>query len=86
MPVYDSPICVDCSLRSAVTNTNYTRVSLAGWRSLRHREIVAGRPAIEWRCPACWKRYKRSGGLAGQSTRVRAAPSADGTPPDGFTF
>jgi hypothetical protein len=83
MPIYESPACVDCGLRSPVTNTNYTRVSLAGWRSVRHRQIVAGRPAIEWRCPACWKTYRREGGLAGLSTRTRSARSLDGTPPDG---
>jgi hypothetical protein len=84
MPVYESPKCVDCGLRSPLTNANYTRLSLAGWRSIRHRAIVPGRPAIEWRCPACWKAYTRSGGLAGQSGRVRSAANLDRTPPDGM--
>jgi hypothetical protein len=54
----DSPSCIDCGARAPETNTNYTLISTSfGWR-LSRRKDASGGVVVEWRCPACWKKFK----------------------------
>jgi hypothetical protein len=91
MPQYLGPSCSGCGRLSPVTNTNYTRVSLSGWRSVRTRRTYPERPGasqtavrwtIEWRCRTCWLLYKARGGLGMALERQRAlsAPTLPETP------
>jgi hypothetical protein len=86
MPRYIGPSCIDCGVSSPVTNTSYTRVSLAGWRSIRKRRTVTvgllGRRfdhwTIQWRCPVCWGAYRASGQLAITLPEITPASPAPG--------
>ncbi len=54
-------ICRDCGERAPPTNTNYTLISTNfGWR-LTRRDLPDGTKVPEWRCPACWRKYKAQG-------------------------
>jgi hypothetical protein len=93
MPQYLGPACAGCGVVSPVTNTNYTRVSLSGWRSIRTRRAHPGRSGashtivhwtIEWRCRTCWLLYKARGGLARARARERPQlgdPASPGSSP-----
>src|SRR5207237_8471073 len=72
MPRYLGPTCSSCGVVSPVTTTSYTRVSLAGWRSIRRRdanEASRCRWTIEWRCRTCWLVFKARGGMTREITR-----------------
>jgi hypothetical protein len=65
----DRQTCVDCGRKSPQTETNYTLISSRfGWRLL-HYALPNGTIAVEWRCPACWREYKRARGLDMTSSR-----------------
>ncbi len=49
--------CVDCGRTSPETNGEITLTTSFGWR-IRRATNAAGEPATEWRCPACWQRFK----------------------------
>ena len=53
-----SNVCVDCRVLSPRTETNYTLISSKyGWR-LSRSEGPNGTVILEWRCPACWTRFR----------------------------
>ena len=54
----EGPQCVTCLVRSPSTNTNYTLISTNGWR-LTLTQTSDGQRKGEWRCPSCWKKFKR---------------------------
>ncbi len=47
--------CVDCALKSPPTDSNYSLISLAGWRLTA--ASVTG--TNDWRCPPCWNGFKQ---------------------------
>jgi hypothetical protein len=54
----DGAECVDCGMQAPQTNTEDTLLSSAhGWR-LTRATGPDGKPTLEWRCPACWEKYK----------------------------
>lgn len=56
--------CIDCGRLSPPTESGYTLISKEfGWR-LTRKSAVDGTFLLEWRCPACWQKYK-----AKQTTR-----------------
>jgi len=58
--VRDRQTCVGCGKKSPETETNYTLISAQfGWRLTRYRG-ADGSLVIEWRCPSCWREYKRA--------------------------
>src|SRR5581483_3512091 len=60
---------------SPETETNYTLISAQfGWRLTRYQG-PDGSLVVEWRCPSCWRDFKRArtGSNAG-------SPGAGGTP------
>lgn len=57
-------VCVGCRTRAPETNTEYTLISSRfGWR-LTRRLDRDGTFMMEWRCPACWQKYKAERQLA----------------------
>ena len=53
-------VCVGCGKKSPETETNYTLISAQfGWRLSRTRS-PDGSTLIEWRCPTCWREYKKA--------------------------
>lgn len=51
--------CVGCGISSPHTDTGYTLISSTyGWR-LYKRLDESGRRVLEWRCPACWEKFKK---------------------------
>ena len=51
--------CVDCGRIPPKTNTSYTLISSEhGWR-LTKRVDADGQKVMEWRCPTCFKNYKK---------------------------
>jgi len=82
--VVDSQTCVTCGKRAPDTETNYTLISAQfGWRLTRYKG-PDGSLVLEWRCPACWREYKRaraSGPQLGASTPAPGARSASSWPP-----
>jgi hypothetical protein len=67
----DRQVCIGCGKKSPETETNYTLISAQfGWRLTRYKD-ADGTIVIEWRCPNCWRDYKKSKG-------------ADAIPPSGF--
>lgn len=86
MPRCPAVSCKDCGAQCSAHATNYTRVCLEGWRSIRRRVRISSRCEplgglrelclIEWRCPACWGAYMRRGGYTmTRSPRRRAVES-----------
>jgi hypothetical protein len=68
--------CVDCGRMSPETNGENTLTTSYGWR-IRKAVDSAGATAVEWRCPACWQRFK-----AAQATGTGApAASHSSNPP-----
>ncbi|HTQ44988.1 MAG TPA: hypothetical protein VMI75_19645, partial [Polyangiaceae bacterium] len=56
----DRQTCVGCGKKSPETETNYTLISAQfGWRLTRYKN-PDGSLVVEWRCPACWREYKRA--------------------------
>jgi hypothetical protein len=54
--------CVGCGKNAPETDTNYTLISAQfGWRLTRVKR-TDGSVALEWRCPTCWRDYKRARG------------------------
>ena len=49
----ERPTCVECKTSLPETHSDTSLVSRFGWRLSRAKE-----GGIEWRCPACWKRFK----------------------------
>ena len=67
----DRQTCIGCGKKSPETETNYTLISAQfGWRLTRYKD-ADGTIVIEWRCPTCWRDYKKAKG-------------ADAIPPSGF--
>jgi hypothetical protein len=50
--------CVDCQTQSPETELTYSLIALAGWRE-QHTTDAAGATKVEWRCPSCWRTYKK---------------------------
>jgi hypothetical protein len=74
----DRQTCIGCGKKSPETETNYTLISAQfGWRLTRYRN-ADGTIVIEWRCPTCWREYKKAkGDAAGSGTgSVRSAPDS----------
>jgi hypothetical protein len=60
----DRQTCIGCGKQSPETETNYTLISAQfGWRLARYRS-ADGTIVVEWRCPQCWRDYKKSKGDA----------------------
>ena len=58
----DRQTCIGCGKKSPETETNYTLISAQfGWRLTRYRD-ADGNIVIEWRCPNCWRDYKKAKG------------------------
>jgi len=58
----DRQTCIGCGKKSPETETNYTLISAQfGWRLTRYRN-PEGIIVIEWRCPSCWREYKKTKG------------------------
>jgi hypothetical protein len=56
----DRQTCIGCGKKSPETETNYTLISAQfGWRLTRYRN-GDGTIVIEWRCPTCWRDYKKA--------------------------
>jgi hypothetical protein len=74
--------CVGCRAWSPPTETEHTLISAQhGWR-LTRRFDDAGTMVVEWRCPACWARYKqRKNMTATPLDGVPAARLPDDIPP-----
>jgi hypothetical protein len=49
--------CVDCGRISPENSGEHTLTTSFGWR-LRAGRNAAGDRFAEWRCEACWKRFK----------------------------
>jgi hypothetical protein len=51
---------VGCGKGAPETDTNYTLISAQfGWRLTRTKQ-KDGTVTLEWRCPTCWRDFKRS--------------------------
>ncbi|HEX3344685.1 MAG TPA: hypothetical protein VHS09_08945 [Polyangiaceae bacterium] len=60
LSVRDRQTCVGCGKKSPETETNYTLISAQfGWRLTRYKS-ADGALIVEWRCPTCWRDYKRA--------------------------
>ena len=56
----DRQTCVGCGKKSPETETNYTLISAQfGWRLTRYKS-ADGALVVEWRCPTCWRDFKRA--------------------------
>jgi len=77
----DRQVCIGCGKKSPETETNYTLISAQfGWRLTRYRD-AEGNIVIEWRCPNCWRDYKKTkgepaSGPSGSSSDRAAAPDS----------
>lgn len=66
----DAQTCVACGKQAPETETNYTLISAQfGWRLTRYKRDD-GTLVLEWRCPNCWREFKRA--------RTPAAPPPGG--------
>jgi hypothetical protein len=73
----DRQTCIGCGKKSPETETNYTLISAQfGWRLTRYKN-AEGAIVIEWRCPSCWREYKKAKGGEATSTPT---PDARQTP------
>jgi hypothetical protein len=69
--VRDRQTCVGCGKKSPETETNYTLISAQfGWRLTRYKS-PDGALVVEWRCPTCWRDFKRA-----RTTPVEEAPGS----------
>jgi DNA-directed RNA polymerase subunit RPC12/RpoP len=57
-------VCVDCGAKQpSASRTDNTLVGKDGWRLLRRKD-ENDEVGLEWRCPECWAKLKRSlGGM-----------------------
>jgi len=54
----DTPQCVDCGANVPEHQPGDTLISVTlGWR-LTRTVLADGTRQAEWRCPACWRKYK----------------------------
>jgi hypothetical protein len=75
--VADAQRCATCGKQAPETETNYTLISAQfGWRLSRYKKDD-GSIALEWRCPNCWREFKR--GHAPSGNGPAATPSASGS-------
>ena len=51
--------CVGCGRVSPETNGEITLTTSFGWRIRRNPQATAD-AQTEWRCPACWQKFKAS--------------------------
>jgi DNA-directed RNA polymerase subunit RPC12/RpoP len=89
--VADAQTCVTCGKQAPETETNYTLISAQfGWRLTRYKR-PDGTLVLEWRCPNCWREFKRSRGVTGAGgsavgsatdSRVPGRPSSVPPPSD----
>jgi hypothetical protein len=78
--VRERQICVGCGKQSPETETNYTLISAQfGWRLSRAR-TGDGTLLVEWRCPNCWREYKRH---LPAGAVVEKHPASEAPPDDG---
>src|SRR5580704_10274076 len=77
----DRQICIGCGKKSPETETNYTLISSQfGWR-LTRSVGENGHTLVEWRCPVCWRDYKKArGGTEPRAPSSSREPIADGEP------
>jgi hypothetical protein len=64
--VSDTPssvhVCIDCRTTLPAQEDDSTLVSVKyGWRLIRRQDSF-GAMVSEWRCPACWARYRQGAG------------------------
>ncbi len=82
--VRDRQTCVGCGKKSPETETNYTLISAQfGWRLTRYKS-PDGALIVEWRCPTCWRDYKRARTTAVEepsATRPSQPPAPSQLPP-----
>jgi len=72
---------VTCGKQAPDTETNYTLISAQfGWRLTRYKR-ADGTLVLEWRCPNCWKEFKRSRNGATPSGVSAAAPNRQSSVP-----
>jgi hypothetical protein len=64
--------CIGCGRLSPETNGDHTLTTSYGWR-IRKAIDDAGAAHVEWRCPACWHRFKAA------QQAASSAPPAGGT-------
>jgi hypothetical protein len=77
--VRDRQTCVGCGKKSPETETNYTLISAQfGWRLTRFKS-PEGNLVVEWRCPTCWREYKRTRPVPPGSEPLGRPPSASAT-------
>ena len=83
MPV-DRETCADCGKEAPQTETNYTLISAQfGWRLTRSK-TAKGDLLVEWRCPECWRAFKklRPGTITGNGVvEQRSVPPPGPTTP-----
>lgn len=91
----DAQTCVTCGKQAPETETNYTLISAQfGWRLTRYKR-PDGTLVLEWRCPNCWREFKRTrtaatgpggsgggSGSGGPGARVPGRPSSIPPPSD----
>jgi hypothetical protein len=76
--VRDRQTCVGCGKKSPETETNYTLISAQfGWRLTRYQG-PDGSLVVEWRCPSCWRDFKRARTAA---TSPGSGPGGSPSPP-----
>lgn len=82
----DRQTCVGCGKKSPETETNYTLISAQfGWRLTRYKS-PEGALVVEWRCPTCWREYKRSrSSVPGEPSSSRGSQPPPPTQPPPFT-
>jgi hypothetical protein len=61
-------VCCQCGAPAPNVNTNYTLISQTGWR-LSRAPRSSGAVLMEWRCPACWAKFKANSHGASPSAR-----------------
>jgi DNA-directed RNA polymerase subunit RPC12/RpoP len=77
--VADSQTCVTCGKQAPETETNYTLISAQfGWRLTRYKR-ADGTLVLEWRCPNCWREFKRSRSAPTGSMGTGSRPAAERT-------
>ena len=59
-PLSEVQTCIGCGKNAPETETNYTLISAQfGWRLTRVKK-ADGTVSLEWRCPTCWREYKKT--------------------------
>jgi hypothetical protein len=81
-PMNTSPTCHDCKIQAPETNTGFSLIGTEGWR-INRRQLFGGTVTLEWRCPACWARYRgRQQAAAPLSSAAPGSEEAGRAPPD----